>query len=321
MATALLFDRSSFAEVEDWSAQVASLGRRSILWIDVDRPDSEEIREIIESLDLDHESASRLTRVDGRPYFGDFENYLHVTAFVPARREGRIETVNVHCLVAEHWVVTVHEMQVEVFEEFRERVCGSGETGRLDGPEFLADLLEWVLEAYLEAFEAVELALEEFDTKAMGEIPLDSDEQLRELVEHRQEIGGLRRSLVAHRPMFFALTRPELEAITSSEHAERFRELRRRLEMAVQVARDTRESVVGSFDVMLAMMGQRTNEIVKVLTLGSMLLLPGALIAGVLGMNFQVGLFEEPAYFWVVVAFIVVLAVATVVAARARRWI
>jgi Mg2+ and Co2+ transporter CorA len=52
-----------------------------------------------------------------------------------------------------------------------------------------------------------------------------------------------------------------------------------------------------------------------------MLLLPGALIAGVLGMNFRVGFFEEPAYFWVVVAFIVALAAATLAAARARRWI
>ena len=255
------------------------------------------------------------------PYFGDFDDYLHVTAFVPARKDGRVETVRVQCLVSEHWVATLHDLPVTVFEEFRERACGSGETGRLDGPEFLADLLEWVLEAYLAAFERVELALEEFDTRAMGETPIDTDDQLRELVEHRQEIGRLRRALVAHRPMFFALTRPELDAITSSQHAERFRELRRQLEMAVAAARDTRESVVGSFDVMLARVGQRTNEIVKVLTLGSMLLLPGALIAGILGMNFRVGFFEEAAYFWVVVVFIVVLAAVTVVAARARRWI
>jgi magnesium transporter len=321
MGTALLFNRSHVDEVEDWSAQVRNLGRRSILWIDIDRLDPEEIREVVENLSLSRESAGQFTQVGGSPYFGDFETYLHVTAFVPARRDGRIETVKVHCLVAERWVVTLHEMPVEAFDEFRERACGSGETGRLDGPEFLADLLEWALEAYLAAFETIELALEEFDTRAMSETPIDADEQLRELVLHRQDIGLLRRALVAHRPMFFALTRPELDAITSSAHAERFRELRRQLEMAVAAARDTRESVVGSFDVMLARVGERTNEIVKVLTLGSMLLLPGALIAGVLGMNFRVGFFEDPAYFWVVVAFIVALAAATLAAARARRWI
>jgi Mg2+ and Co2+ transporter CorA len=59
----------------------------------------------------------------------------------------------------------------------------------------------------------------------------------------------------------------------------------------------------------------------KVLTLASVLLLPGALVAGVLGMNFKVGFFEHSGLFWVVLALIASFAVATLAAARARRWI
>ena len=59
----------------------------------------------------------------------------------------------------------------------------------------------------------------------------------------------------------------------------------------------------------------------KVLTLASVLLLPGALVAGVLGMNFRVGLFEHSNLFWVVLALIALFALATLAAARARRWI
>ena len=95
------------------------------------------------------------------------------------------------------------------------------------------------------------------------------------LVEMRREVGRLRRALVSHREVVLALTRPELEAIASSDSAERFTSLRDRLEEAVQASRDTRESIVGSFDVLLASTGQRTNEIMKVLTLASVLLLPG----------------------------------------------
>ncbi len=73
----------------------------------------------------------------------------------------------------------------------------------------------------------------------------------------------------------------------------------------MQEARDAREAIVGSFDVLIARGGQRTNEIMKVLTLASVILLPGALIAGVMGMNFKVGLFDEPMLFWAVLAVIV----------------
>ncbi len=50
----------------------------------------------------------------------------------------------------------------------------------------------------------------------------------------------------------------------------------------MQEARDPQEAIVGFFDVLTAPGGHR-NEILKVLTLTSVTLLPGALIAGLRG--------------------------------------
>jgi Mg2+ and Co2+ transporter CorA len=177
------------------------------------------------------------------------------------------------------------------------------------------------LTSYLEGFEALEADLEEIDAEAMSGQVSSTDGVLADLVAMRREVGRLRRALVSHRKVVLGLTRPELEAIASSDSAERFIALRERLEDAVQASRDTRESIVGSFDVLIAGTSQRTNEIMKVLTLASVLLLPGALIAGVMGMNFKIGLFETAAYFWVVVGTIVAVAVATLAIARIREWI
>ena len=321
MSTALLFERDRVDEVEDWQSCVGRLGRRSILWIDLDSTDSGQIAELVEELELTTETRQRLEHTEGKPYFGDFGSYLHVTAVVPSSDKDFPDLVKVVCLVSKSWVVTVHDSPLVVLDEFRERAEGSGEVGRLEGPEFLADLLDWVVSGYLAAFEDIELELEEFDTRAMkGEFE-DPEDELECLVAHRKRIGVLRRALVSHRAMLLALTRPELDDITRSEHAERFCELRERLEEAVQAARDSRDSVVGSFDVLVARTGHRTNEIMKVLTLGTVLLLPGALIAGIMGMNFKLGVFEENAYFWVVLALIAGLAVTTLVAAKKRHWI
>jgi Mg2+ and Co2+ transporter CorA len=59
----------------------------------------------------------------------------------------------------------------------------------------------------------------------------------------------------------------------------------------------------------------------KVLTLTSVILLPGALIAGVMGMNFKVGLFDDSSLFWVVLAVIVLIAPITIGLAKLWRWI
>ena len=323
MTSALVFDRDRVDEVDDWSARLGSLGRRSILWIDVDELDRAKAEEFADRLGLEDETARRLVSSgDREPYLGDFGRYLHVTAYAPSDDGIDPELVKVECLVAKQWVVTIHEQPIEALDAFAERASGSsGDIGRLDGLEFVADMLEWVLGGYLGAFARIEHELDEFDERAMEGAFETPEEELSILVDLRRAAGRLRRALVSHRPLLLALARPEFEGITDSDHSERFGMLRDRLEEAVQAARDCRDSVVVSFEVVVARTGQRTNEIMKVLTLASVLLLPGALIAGVMGMNFKLGVFEENAFFWVVIAVILGVAAVTLALAKRRRWI
>jgi Mg2+ and Co2+ transporter CorA len=94
-----------------------------------------------------------------------------------------------------------------------------------------------------------------------------------------------------------------------------------RFNATLQEARDARETIVGSFDVLIARGGHKTNRIMTVLTLTSVILLPGALIAAVMGMNFKVGLFNNSALFWVVDGVIIAIVPLVVGVAKLRDWI
>jgi magnesium transporter len=325
VVTALLFDDDVASELDDdWRDRVGSLRRSQILWLDAE-PTEDDVAALVEAFDLSATSRRRLETPATEPYVADFGRYLHIGVVAPRgeRSAGPSrEIVEIESLVGKNWVATVHAGQVDALDSFRELASSpGGETGRLDAPAFLATVLQWVLHSYLETIERVEERLEEFDTRAMEHRLGDVQEELRALVELRRHVGSARRGLASHREVFTALAHPELESVNSGDAAERFRTLSQRLEEAIQSTRDTREAIVGSFDVIITSTAHRTNEIVKTLTLVSILLLPGSLIAGVMGMNFRIGLFETAAYFWVVVAVIVLVAVGALTIARARRWI
>lgn len=320
MATALLFDRDEVDALDDWQERLPRIGRSSVLWIDLDDPDEDEIRTLGGDLELHEETVRRLLDDRAAPGLFDHGEYLQVTAYGPSDPEQR-RLERIECLVSERWVVTLHEARPEVLETFRERASGSGATGHLDGLQFLANILEWTLNGYLEAFEAIEQDLEDVDALAMQRDASKRDDVLERLVALRRETGRLRRALTSHRETFLALTRPELEAIASSDSASRFAELRDSLERGAQAARDTRDSVVGSFDILIASSGQRTNDIMKILTLASVSVLPGTLVAGILGMNFKLSIFENTANFWLALALIAGIAASTLVVARLRDWI
>ena len=314
----ILFDRDQVEHLDGLAERPRRLRGSKLLWVDVDRESPESADEIAKAFGLDDRTRDRLASSSEGAAFSDQRRYIHVTTYTPHEEDEQL--VALECVVGENWVVTAHDRPVPVLDEFAERVSGSGRTGELDGPSFLAALLEWVLGAYSAAFERIERRLEEFDVQAMrGQGRAERD--VEQLVTIRRELGILRRALCEHRSALVALTHPELEALGDHGSGERFKSLLKRFESTLQEARDARAAVVGSFDVLIARTGQRTNEIMKILTLTSVILLPGALVAGVLGMNFKVGLFASTWLFYVVVGAIVAIGPVVVALAKRRAWI
>ena len=270
LSQAILFDRDEAEVLEDLVRdRPRRLGRSKLLWVDVDERTADHAARVAEAFGLDERTRDHLEASEGPAVFEDHGSYIHVTTYAPD--EKTCELTAVECVVGDHWVVTAHDRPIPVLDEFKERVSGSGETGILDGPAFLAALLEWVLSAYSAAFEHLEHRLEEFDVEAMR--GNGGEEDIEQLVTMRRGFGSMRRALAGHRSALVALTHPELEALGNHASGERFESLLRRFESTVQEARDAREAIVGSFDVLIARTGHRTNDIMKVLTLTSVILL------------------------------------------------
>src|ERR671910_505322 len=101
---------------------------------------------------FERQQVAELEDLSDRPVFKDYGRYLHLTTYAPREDDGG-KLHALECVVGENWVITAHDRPIVVLEDFAARVSGSGDTGSLDGPGFLAALLEWVLGSYTAAFE------------------------------------------------------------------------------------------------------------------------------------------------------------------------
>ena len=314
-----LFEGDRAEQLDDLDDAPRRLGKSALLWIDTGVPSEEAARRIAEALGVDGEAIAVLTGSRRTNRFHDGGSFVAVTLEAPEAKAVD-SVVEVGCVVGKQWVVTSHATPIEALDEFTELAEGSGATGELDGPSFLATLVAWVLKAYETAFDHLEEELEVLDEEAMrGRGAPES--HIESLVALRGRAGRLRRALSTHRAALLALTHPELEALGDEVSAQRFQELLSSYESTMQTARDTRTSIVSSFDVVIARTGQRTNDVMKILTLASVILLPGSLLAGVMGMNFKVSVFTHPTLFWVVLGVIGMIAVVVLAIAKARDWI
>ena len=82
-----------------------------------------------------------------------------------------------------------------------------------------------------------------------------------------------------------------------------------------------REGLIGTFDIHMGRVSQRANDVMRTLTLLSAVLLPAVVLAGIMGMNFPMGFFQDQNLFWAVLGGMATMAVVILGIARWRNWI
>jgi Mg2+ and Co2+ transporter CorA len=191
------------------------------------------------------------------------------------------------------------------------------QVGRLDTATMTSALVDAILNGYLELVEDLERRIDELVGAALH--ARRPTVVLEELAALRGRSAALRRALAPHRRVFAALARPDValhEALGRPWPG-----LLDRLDTTLAAIETARELLLGTHDLLMTRVAQRTDETVKVLTLVSVALMPAALISSILGMNFSLPFFEDSANFWVSLMGMVVLigGTVTLVIFRDRR--
>lgn len=221
-------------------------------------------------------------------------------------------------IVAGHgWVVTVHDGPLKALDRLDSTTEGETRFGAMNAAGLMAAIVDEVIAGYFNLVEGIEREIDELDERALRRRP--RNDVLARIVALRRRIGLIRRTLAPHRLAFAALGRPEMDL--HKELGRPWPGLTDRLERAVEAVENLRDLLLGTYDIHMGRAAQDANEVMKVLTLLSAVLLPSVVLAGVMGMNFRLPLFDEPNNFWFVVAAMVTFAIVIVAAARWRRWI
>ena len=131
----------------------------------------------------------------------------------------------------------------------------------------------------------------------------------------------LRSGLSPHRYVYGTLAHASSDVVAGSDAAGDFALLGERVEQAVQAAQSARELIVGAFDLYMTRTAQRTNDVMKVLTVISALLLPASLIAGIFGMNMLPDLFMNQWFFSVAIVVMVAVSGGLLTVLRRRGYL
>ncbi|MEP6638137.1 MAG: CorA family divalent cation transporter [Chloroflexota bacterium] len=300
-----------------------ALAERQLLWIDVDGRATADLEAVAAAVGIEPPLAARLANEPQRADLTQYQDHIHIVleAMEAPNADDRGEENPVRhpidIVAGRSWVLTVHDGPLRALERLDAATEGETRLGALDAAGFVAGIADEVLAGYFELVEVIEREIDELDERALRRRP--RNDVLASIVSLRRRIGLIRRTLAPHRVAFAALARPEMEL--HEELGRPWPGLTDRLERTLDSVENLRDLLLGTFDIHMGRAAQDANEVMKVLTLLSAVLLPSVVLAGVMGMNFKLPFFDQADNFWIVVAAMVAFGGTMVIAARWRGWI
>jgi len=292
-----------------------------LLWVDIDtRQEEDTLTDALDTLGLADADVERLRNDDGRARLTHTAELLHITLESLEADDAtppRLVRREIDLLAGRNVVLTVHEGPVEALIRFRAEIDGETRLGDLSAGDLISSLVDEVLVGYFLLVEGIEREIDDLDQRALH--GRSGDDVLAAIVALRRRIGLVRRTLAPHRDAFSSLGLPQLGI--EDTIGKPWPGLVDRLEAAMAAVEGLRDGLLGTFDIYMGRVSQRANDVMRILTLLSAVLLPAVVLAGIMGMNFKLGFFDDPSNVWIVIGSMVLFAIAILAIARIRHWL
>jgi magnesium transporter len=299
------------------------------LWVDLEKPNREETKFVLEDVFHFHPlSIEDCVTLSPSPKVEEyapkeedkFSPYLFMVihAVDYSRKDGVFATSELNFFLGKNFLVTFHEDPLRSVQATEEQ-CLKGTVHIARAPDRVAHtLLHSIVENYKPALEELSLEIAELETQALES---SNRSTLNRILQIKKEVLHLRQIIGPQREVLARFARGEFKLIRA-HLVPYYRDVYDRLFHISELAQSYMDSLTGLLQVYLNMSSNQTGEVVKLLTMITVITTPAMLIGTWYGMNFNDQMPELSWRFGYAVAALVTLlsTVVTYIYFKKRGW-
>jgi magnesium transporter len=313
------------APAEPQTPNVEQIDSSGLRWVNIEHPGSLERTWLEEHYDFHALDLEDVLSRNQRPKIDVYDDYLFIVLHLPVfdRSLGRLGTGELDLFVGPDYLITIPNQPLQPVEYLFERCRGKEELREQlfsRGSGYL--LYRLVDDSFDYCFPMLRKIGNKLDALEDEIFDGRSEEVVRDISNVKQEIINFRKVIRPQRPVLRDLEKvkqrylaPDLDLEIYFDDIvdahERIWDILENYKEVAEALEETNESVIS----------HRLNDILRVLTSISVVILPLTLIASVMGMNSWVPFEHDEAGFFVVLAVMAVILISMVGYFRRRRWL
>jgi magnesium transporter len=261
--------------------------RPTVTWINIDGVHQIEIlEELGNCYGFHHLVLEDILNTDQRPKMEDYGSYLYTVLKMITFNEQtqEIATEQVSLILGSNLVISFQEKDGDVFHPIKERIkSGKGRIRKM-GADYLAySLIDSIIDRYFIILEKLGEKVEDLQDELIAR---PTSETLQSLHELKREMLLLRKSVWPLREVINCLERGDSPLIKEPTRVY-LRDVYDHTIQVIDTIETFRDMLSGMLDIYLSSISNKTNEVMKVLTIIATIFMPLTFLAGVYGMNFK----------------------------------
>lgn len=276
--------------------------------------------EIATQFELDSLILADVMNTHARPKIQDYDNCIYISFKMLQYDEKRnyISSENIVIIVKEHILLLFQERTGDVFDPIRDRMRKNKKRIRSSQTDYLAfALMDIVFDNYNYIISQIGEKIESLEIHLLNNA---HENVLEEINNFKKEIIYLHKSIKPCREIVMELLKLDSELLADNVYVH-FEDLENNLNQALESLESYREILSDQLMIYHTTISSKLNDIIKFLTVFSVIFIPLTFIAGVYGTNFDVlpELHYKYSYF-IMLGFMLVLAVSMIFYFKKKKW-
>jgi len=293
----------------------------TVTWLNIDGLHNPAVmQEIANSFHFDQLVLAQVMDTQARPKVQEFDNCILLSIKMLQQQEetGLITVENLSLIITESVLISFQESKGDVFEPVRERIRKQKKRIRNGGTDYLMfALLDVVVDNYIYIISLLGEKIEMLEEKLVLQ---PNQSVIDEINRYKRELNFLRKNIKPAREMILSMSKIESDLIYESTNVH-LKELLDNINQATDSSDSYREILSDQLNIYHTTISSKLNDIMKFLTIFSVIFIPLTFIAGIYGTNFEVlpELHFQYSYF-IMLGTMFVLAIGMLIYFRRKKW-
>lgn len=290
----------------------------TVKWIKLNGFTHIEIKEIGKCFNL-HPLVLEDMDTDQRPKIDEYRDYLFIIVKVFNKLDSKIITKQVCIILGENFLISTQEKDNPIFDNIEKQISIDESIIRDFGADFLLySLLQTVVDSYFIILEDMEDKIDSLEKELIYKA---SKETLNKINMFKKDVITIRKGIWPLTEVLSTLVSSKFPVITEDTSLY-MRNVYADIRQVSEMLDNFRDSASSMLDTYLSSMSNNLNEIVRVLTIITVLFAPITFLSGFFGMNFQnfIPIFSVDWIFYLSISIMIILPLFMILIFKRYRW-